>query len=87
MDFLNDCEQIKEISLIKVKMTDYSVLKQCKSLEKIDFYGAQIERAEDLDLTGLEKLKCISILDTPLAENLEEVKKLKEAYPDVDIEY
>ena len=87
LDFLNDCEQIKEISLIKVKVTDYSVLKQCKSLEKIDFYGAQIEKSEDLDLTGLENLKHISISNTVLAENQEEMKKLQKKYPDVEIYY
>ena len=87
IDFLKDCDQIEDLSLARFKIKDFSVLKQCKSLKRVSLYKAPIEKAEDLDLTGLEKLKCISILDTPLAENLEEVKKLKEAYPDVDIEY
>ena len=87
IEFLKNCKQIEDISLSRFKIKDFSALKQCKSLDNINLYAAPIEKAEDLDLTGLEKLKCISIWDTPLAENFEEIKKLKEAYPDVDIEY
>ena len=85
--FLKDCDQIEDLSLSRFKLKDFSVLKQCKSLESISLYGAQIEKAEDLDLTGLKNLKYVSISGTPLAENLEEIKKLQEAYPEVEIYY
>ena len=85
--FLKDCDQIEDLSLIRFKVKDFSVLKQCKSLESISLCGAQIEKAEDLDLTGLKRLRYLYISDTPLAENLEEVKKLQETYPQVEIYY
>ncbi len=87
IEFLKDCDQIEDLSLSRFKLKDFSVLKQCKSLESISLYGAQIEKAEDLDLAELKNLKYVSISGTPLAENLEEIKKLQEAYPGVEIYY
>ena len=85
LDFLEGCNQIEKISMYHFKVTDYSVLKQCKSLKMIVFFGCPISRADDL--MGLENLEWIGIRDTPLVNNPEELKKLKEAYPDAEYRY
>ena len=82
LDFLEGCDQVEEITLGKFKITDYSVLKQCKSLRKITFFDCPISKADDL--IGLEHLEWIGISGTPLAQDEEEMKKLKEAYPNAE---
>ena len=82
LDFLEGCKQIEELSIHQFKVTDYSVLKQCKSLKKIAFFYCPISKVDDL--MGLENLEYIGISGTPLAENPEELNKLKEAYPDAE---
>ncbi len=54
-------------------------------IKKIRITCSDISKAEDI--IGLENLESIMILNTPLAENPEEVKKLQEAYPEADIYY
>ena len=85
LDFLEGCNQIEKISMHDFKVTDYSVLKQCKSLKMITFFDCPISKADDL--IGLENLEWIGIRDTPLVNNPEELKKLKEAYPDAEYRY
>ena len=82
LDFLEDCNQIEKISMHDFKVTDYSVLKQCKSLKRIAFFNCPISKADDL--IGLEKLQMIGVSGTPLAEDKEEWNKLKEAYPNAE---
>lgn len=85
LDFLEECGQIEELTLYDFQVTDYSILKQCKSLKKVVFFDCPISKAEDL--MGLENLEWIGIRATPLANNPEELKKLKEAYPDAVYKY
>ena len=85
LDFLEGCNQIEEISMYDFKVTDYSALRQCKSLKMIVFFGCPISKADDL--IGPENLEWIGIRDTPLVNNPEELKKLKEAYPDAEYRY
>ena len=85
LDFLEGCNQIEKISMHDFKVTDYSALKQCKSLKMITFFDCPISKADDL--IGLENLEWIGIRDTPLVNNPEELKKLKEAYPDAEYRY
>ena len=85
LDFLEGCGQVEELTLYDFQVTDYSILKQCKSLKKVVFFDCPISKAEDL--MGLENLEWIGIRDTPLANNPEELKKLKEAYPDAVYKY
>ena len=82
LDFLEGCNQIEEIFMYDFKLTDYSMLKQCKSLKRIVFFGCPISKADDL--IGLENLEWIGISGTPLAKDEEELKKLKEVYPDAE---
>ncbi|MGN0395176.1 MAG: hypothetical protein ACI4EF_07425, partial [Coprococcus sp.] len=85
IDFLKRCEQIEEISFTRFKATDYSVLKKCKSLRRISLLGSNVTSARDL--IRIEKLENLSVRNTPLAENPEEVKKLEMAYPNAEIKY
>ena len=83
LDFLEGCEKLEEVCIIRCEGGDYSALKSCKSLRKIEIGHSDISDAEDL--TGLENIESILIYDAPLGDNPEEVKKLQEAYPDADI--
>ena len=85
IDFLKDCDNIEEFWINNCKGVDYSVLKTCTSLKEIQITCSDISKAEDI--IGLENLESIMVLNTPLAENPEEVKKLQEAYPDAEIYY
>ena len=82
LNFLKGCNQIEKISMYHFNVTDYSVLKQCKSLKRIVFFGCPISKADDL--IGLENLEWIGVSGTPLAEDKEEWNKLKEAYPNAE---
>lgn len=85
VEFLKNQKSIEELWICNCKATDYSVLKTCISLKEIKIEDSELSRAEDL--IGLENVEFIMILNTPLAENPEEIKKLQEAYPDADIYY
>ena len=67
------------------KVTDYSVFKQCKSLKKIIIFDSSIENVEDL--MGLKHLEWLGLSNTPISDDLEEIKKIKEVYPDIKFEY
>ena len=83
LDFLEDCEKLEYVRISHCEAGDYSVLKSCKSLREIVIGYSDISDAEDL--TGLENIESIHIYAAPLGDNLDEVKKLQEAYPDADI--
>ncbi len=85
IEFMRNCDNIELFSIGACNVADYSVLKTCTSLKQIEITNSDISKAEDL--IGIENLESIMILDTPLAENPEEVKKLQEAYPEADIYY
>ena len=85
IDFMEKCDQIEEFYISDCRAEDYSVLKTCTSLKDIDIERSDISKAEDL--IGLEHIENISVYDTPLAENPEEIKRLKEAYPEAYIYY
>ena len=85
IDFIKNCDNIELFSIGNCNATDYSVLKTCTSLKQIEITNSNISKAEDL--IGLKNLESIMILNTPLVENPEELKKLQEAYPDAEIYY
>ena len=85
IDFIKNCDSIEVFWIDHCQATDYSVLKTCKSLKSLDIAYSDLSKAEDI--IGLENLESIMILNTPLAENPEGVKKLQEAYPDAEIYY
>ena len=85
IEFVKNRDKLESFSIGGCEATDYSVLKTCTSLKEIQITCSDISKAEDI--IGLENLESIMILNTPLAENPEEVKKLQEAYPDAEIYY
>ena len=85
LDFLEGCNQIEELWMDEFAVDDYSVLKQCKSIKKIIIFNSSIENAEDM--MGLEHLEWIGLVNTPLSDNPQEIKKIKEAYPNIKLEY
>ena len=85
LNFLEGCNQIEELWMYEFAVDDYSVLKQCKSIKKIIIFNSSIENAEDM--IGLEHLEWIGLVNTPLSDNPEEIKKIKEAYPNIKLEY
>ena len=83
LDFLEGCEKLEEVDISRCEATDYSALKSCKSLKKIEIGHSDIAHADDV--IGLENIESILIYDAPLGNNPDEVKKLQEAYPNADI--
>ena len=83
LDFLEGCEKLEDVDISRCEAKDYSVLKSCKSLKKIEIGHSDIAHADDL--IGLENIESILIYDAPLGDNPNEVKKLQEAYPNADI--
>ena len=45
LDFLGGCGQVEELTLYEFQVTDYSILKQCKSLKKVVFFDCPISKA------------------------------------------
>ncbi len=83
LDFLEGCEKLEDVCISRCEAGNYSALKSCKSLRKIEIGYSDITDADDL--IGLENIESIHIYETPLGDNPEEVKKLQEAYPDAEI--
>ena len=83
VDFFKGCNQIEKIEIYNIEVTDYSALKECKSLKSLIIYNSPISKAEDL--MGLENIERISIDETPLEGNKEEIEKLQKEYPDAEI--
>lgn len=85
MELLKNCTQIEELYICKCKTTDYSVIKNCSSLEILYLNDTQVTKAEDV--IGFDKIEEIHIRNTPLSKDEKEMKKLKEAYSYVWIDY
>lgn len=84
VEFLRGCNKLEELSLYSSKASDYSVLRECKSLKSVALWKCNVSSAEDV--IGIENLEYIGLLDTPLDQNPEELQKLKAAYPDVEFD-
>ncbi len=83
VEFLKYGKNIKRIHIAYANITDFSVLKNCRSLRDVDLRYSAIDRADDL-----LKLKYVSrliLMDTPLAQNKEEISRLEKAFPEAKI--
>lgn len=85
LEFLENCNQIEELQISRCKVKDYSVLQTCTALTHLSIDNSKISKAEDI--IGIERLEFITLFDTPLAKNSEEIKKLQKAYPDAEIRW
>lgn len=83
LDFLEGCEKLEYVDISRCEATDYSTLKSCKSLRKIEIGHSGLTHAEDL--IGLKNIESITIYDVPLGNNPDEIEKLQEAYPNANI--
>lgn len=84
IEFLKYCNKLKSIEIWGSSADDYSALKECKALESVALWKCNVSSADDL--MGLESLKYITLSNTPLDQNPEELQKLKAAYPDVEFD-
>ena len=84
IDFLRGCNHLEELRLYSSKASDYSVLKECKLLKSVTLWKCNISSAKDI--IGIENVEHIGLSDTPLDQNPTEVQKLRDAYPNVDID-
>ena len=82
--FLHGCNKLEDLNIFFCTADDYSVLKECKSLRAIKLGNCNVSSADEL--IGVKKLEFLGLFNTPLDQNPVEVQKLREAYPDVDID-
>ena len=84
VEFLKCCNELEELDLYSCVANDYSILKECKKLKSIYLWNCNISSADDI--IGLENIEYITLRNTPLGDEPEEVKKLQEAYPDAVVD-
>ena len=82
-NFLKYAENLKEIDIAYGNVFDYLVLKNCSELEDIDLWKSNIETADAL--LKLKHAKKFILTGTPLAENEEELNRLRETFPEAKI--
>ena len=81
--FLKYGKNIKDINIVYVNITDYSVLENCKKLRNIDLWYSDIDSADDL--LKLKYVNRLILTGTPLAQNEEEISRLQKAFPEAKI--
>ncbi len=83
IEFLKYGKNIKRIHIAYANITDFSVLKNCRSLRDVDLRYSAIDRADDL--LKLKYVNRLILMDTPLAQNEEEISRLQKAFPEAKI--
>lgn len=83
IDFLKSTRNIKEIDMVFINVREYSDLKNCSKVEKVDLSESNIGTADTL--LKLKKLNKLVLINTPLAKNEEEINRLKEVFPEAKI--
>ena len=83
MEFLKYGKNIRDITIAYANITDYSVLENCPKLRSVDLWYSDIESADDL--LKLKYVNRLILTGTPLAQNQEEVAKLRQAFPEAEI--
>ena len=83
IEFLKYGKNIKKINISYSNIKDFSVLENCGKLRSVDLWYSDIESAEVL--LKLKYVNRLILAGTPLAENEQEVAKLKQAFPEADI--
>ena len=81
--FLKEAKNLKELALCFVNASDYSFLENYTELKKVDLEQSNIEKADVL--LNLKNVNRLILTGTPLAQNEEELAKLKQAFPEAKI--
>lgn len=83
IEFLKNAKNLKELAICFEDIDDYDALEDCERLEIIDLSESDIDNADVL--MKLKKVQKFWLTGTPLAENKEEIQKLREAFPEAEI--
>ena len=83
IDFLKYAKDLKKIGISYGNVSDYSFFENCGKLENIDLDQSDIETADVL--LELKSANRFVLIGTPLAENEEELNRLREAFPEAKI--
>lgn len=80
--FLESENNLKYLGLYNISMDDFSKICECKHLQYVYIESDSLKTASQLEcLTKLKGLSEISVSNTPLAKDENELKKLKEMFP------
>ncbi len=83
IEFLKYGANIKTINISYGNIEDYSMLEKCSKLEKVELWKSNIETADVL--LKLKHVNKFWLTDTPLAQNVEEISRLEDAFPEAKI--
>lgn len=78
-----ECTNLKNLGVSDCDIEDLAGIEQLSNLERLTIKDTAIDSAKDI--VKLKKLTYLDIKGTPLAENEEELEKIREALPDVKI--
>ena len=83
IDFFEYAKNLRELGISFANVKDYSTLKNCGELRSIDLWYSDIQNAEVL--LELKYVNRLILTGTPLAQNEEEIAKLKQVFPEAKI--
>ena len=87
VDFLKNGSNLKKLVVRTFNIDDYSGIGECKNLEELVLVETTVKTANQLEcLQNLQNLKRLYINETPLSRDENELKKLQEMLPDVEID-
>ena len=81
--FLKNAKNLRKIDISHGNVEDYSVLENCSKLEIVDLWKSDIENANTL--LKLKYVNKFILTGTPLAQNEEEIAKLRQVFPEAEI--
>ena len=86
VNFLENGENLRDLSLIELSIDDYSGIGNCKNVCQLSLGKTSVKTADQLKcLQQLDNLSVLSVIKTPLSEDENELKKLQEMLPNVKI--
>ena len=86
VNFLENGQNLRELNLIELSIDDYSGIGNCKNVCRLSLVKTSVKTADQLKcLQQLDNLSVLSVIKTPLSEDENELKKLQEMLPNVDI--
>ena len=87
VNFLENGQNLRCLYLIELSIDDYSGIGNCSNIDELALVKTSVKTADQLKcLQQLDNLKILSINETPLSRDEDELKKLQEMLPDVEID-